>query len=40
MDTAMLGDAVQQVNQLTVIASDGYKDFVADLQRGIREDRL
>lgn len=38
MDTAMLGDAVQQVNQLTVIASDGYKDFVADLQRGIRED--
>ena len=34
----MLGDAVQQVNQLTVIASDGYKDFVADLQRGIRED--
>ena len=33
-----LAGAVQQVNQLTVIASDGYKDFVADLQRGIRED--
>lgn len=29
---------VQQINQLTVIASDGYKDFAADLQKGIRED--
>ena len=26
------------MNQLTVIASDGYKDFVADLQKGIRDD--
>lgn len=38
MDSDTLGNLVQQVNQLTVIASDGYKDFVADLQRGIRED--
>ena len=38
MDADVLGTQVQQVNQLTVIASDGYKDFVADLQKGIRED--
>lgn len=38
MDADTLGNQVQQVNQLTVIASDGYKDFVADLQRGIRDD--
>lgn len=38
MDAATLGTQVLQVNQLTVIASDGYKDFVADLQRGIRDD--
>lgn len=38
MDAETLGSQVQQINQLTVIASDGYKDFVADLQRGIRED--
>jgi len=38
MDTDTLGSQVQQINQLTVIASDGYRDFVADLQRGIRED--
>ena len=38
MDAAALGSQVQQVNQLTVIASDGYKDFVADLQKGIRDD--
>ena len=38
MDATTLGTQVQQVNQLTVIASDGYRDFVADLQRGIRED--
>jgi type III restriction enzyme len=37
-DLDTLGSQVQQINQLTVIASDGYKDFVADLQRGIRED--
>ena len=38
MDAAILGSQVQQINQLTVIASGGYKDFVDDLQRGIRED--
>lgn len=38
MDSDTLGNLVQQVNLLTVIASDGYKDFVADLQCGIRED--
>lgn len=38
MDTDILGSQVQQVNQLTVIASDGYRDFVADLQCGIRDD--
>ena len=38
MDADVLGSQVQQINQLTVIASDGYKDFVADLQQGIRDD--
>lgn len=38
MDEDTLGSAVQQINQLTVIASEGYRDFVADLQKGIRED--
>ena len=38
MDVDTLGSQVQQVNQLTVIASDGYRDFVTDLQKGIRED--
>lgn len=28
----------QEINLLTVVASDGYRDFVADLQKGIRED--
>lgn len=37
-DADTLGSQVQQINQLTVIASDGYKDFVADLQKGIRDD--
>jgi len=38
MDADTLGSQVQEINQLTVIASDGYRDFVADLQRGIRDD--
>ena len=38
MDADTLGTQVQQINQLTVIAADGYKDFVADLQKGIRDD--
>ena len=37
-DLDTLGSMVQEINRLTVIASDGYKDFVTDLQRGIRED--
>jgi len=38
MDADSLGDQFFHVNQLTVIASDGYRDFVADLQRSIQED--
>ncbi len=38
MDANMLGDLVHKINQLTVIASDGYKVFVSDLQKGISED--
>lgn len=38
MDQNLLGSEVQQINQLTVIASDGYKDFVSDLQKEIKED--
>lgn len=38
MDKHVLGTEVQNVNKLTVIASDGYKDFVASLQREIRDD--
>ncbi|MCM1219106.1 MAG: hypothetical protein NC548_31885 [Lachnospiraceae bacterium] len=38
MDSDTLGSLVQQINQLTVIASDGYSEFVADMQCGIRED--
>lgn len=38
MDASVLGDDVQEINQLTVIASDGYKEFVSDLQKGISED--
>lgn len=38
MDWAMLGEQVHDINQLTVIAADGYKDFVDDLQKGIVAD--
>ena len=38
MDEHALGSEVQEVNKLTVIASDGYKDFVASLQKEIKED--
>ena len=38
MDADTLGSQVHEINQLTVIAADGYRDFVSDLQRGIRED--
>lgn len=37
-DERLLGSQVQRVNRLTVIAADGYRDFVADLQQGIREE--
>ena len=38
MDEHALGSDVQNVNKLTVIASDGYKDFVASLQSDIKKD--
>jgi len=38
MDESELGSEVQKINQLTVIASDGYKDFVTSLQKEIRAD--
>ena len=38
MDFDTLGEQVQELNRLTVIAADGYKDFVSDLQKGIQED--
>lgn len=37
MDRNVLGDRVQQVNVLTVIASEGYDTYVKGLQEGIRE---
>jgi len=38
MDEHVLGPEVQEINKLTVIASDGYKDFVSSLQKEIRDD--
>lgn len=38
MDEHVLGSEVQDVNKLTVIASDGYKDFVSSLQKEISDD--
>ena len=38
MDEHVLGAEVQEVNKLTVIASDGYKDFVSSLQKEIKDD--
>ncbi len=37
MDQERCGESVQDINMLTVIASEGYKDFVSDLQKGIKE---
>ena len=37
MDEQLLGSEVQEVNKLTVIASDGYKNFVSSLQKEIRD---
>ncbi|NSW92136.1 MAG: DEAD/DEAH box helicase family protein [Firmicutes bacterium] len=37
MDMGKCADSVHSINMLTVIASEGYKNFVADLQTGIKE---
>jgi type III restriction enzyme len=37
MDVDKCADSVHSINVLTVIASEGYKNFVADLQTGIKE---
>ena len=37
MDEERCGESVHSINLLTVIASEGYRDFVADLQTGIKE---
>lgn len=37
-DIDVLGEEVQKINRLTVVASEGYATFVADLQNKIRED--
>ena len=38
MDAETLPDEVHSVNKLTVIASEGYASFVADLQKDIKAD--
>ena len=38
MDEHILKEEVQEINKLTVIASEGYADFVSSLQKDIRED--
>ena len=38
MDEHVLGSEVQELNKLTVIASDGYEDFVSSLQKEIKDD--
>jgi type III restriction enzyme len=37
MDAESCGDTVHDINMLTVIASESYKDFVTDLQRDIKD---
>lgn len=37
MDTESCGDTVHDINMLTVIASESYKNFVADLQSDIKK---
>lgn len=37
IDYEKCGDSVHSINVLTVVASEGYKSFVSDLQTGIRE---
>lgn len=36
MDAESCGDSVHDINMLTVIASESYKEFVADLQSDIK----
>lgn len=38
MDSDLLGERVQEINKLTVVASEGYADFVSGLQTEIRAD--
>ncbi len=38
MDESILGTEVQKINQLTVIASEGYSEFVSSLQNEIQDD--
>lgn len=38
MDTESCGDSVHDINMLTVVASESYKDFVTDLQSDMKED--
>lgn len=37
MDSDNLGESVHDINKLTVIASESYKDFVTDLQKQIKD---
>jgi len=37
MDADVCGDTVQELNKLTVIASESYAQFVGDLQKKIKE---
>lgn len=37
LDAKLLGEEVQKINLLTVIASDGYRQFVSDLQSDMKE---
>ena len=38
MDAENCGDSVHNINMLTVVASESYKDFVTDLQSDMKED--
>jgi len=38
MDAETLGESVHDINKLTVVASESYKDFVGDLQKQIKEE--
>lgn len=38
MDAESCGDSVHDINMLTVVASESYKDFVTDLQSDMKED--